>query len=331
MPPSPQHIVGTSPAWLAACEDVDLSAELGFDLLLRGASGTGKDGMARRYHERTSREGDFVAVNCAAIPPELFESEFFGHARGAFTGAAGSKDGYFKLADQGTLFLDEVAALSLEFQAKLLRVIEDGVVRPVGSVSTCTVDVRIVAAANENLEDLVAVGRFRNDLYWRLRKTAPVVLPSLSDRRDDIPAIATELLRRTGLGFGIDDHALQALAAGDYSRGNVRELESVICTAVKTARRAGEKRIGIDHVVNCVVETPAVTVVECAVWMSATEACSALGVHRNTLATMVDRGEVERRGQARATRYLIGFRQAHKEAHQGAHQGNQGLTQTRAR
>lgn len=283
MSSSSDHIVGSSPAWLAACEDVDLSAELGFDVILHAASGTGKEGMAMRYHETSGRSGSFIAVNCGAIATELFESEFFGHSRGAFTGAASAKDGYFRLAHGGTLFLDEIAELSLKFQVKLLRVLEDRIVRPVGSDTTFKVDVRIVAASHEDLEDLVDAGRFRNDLYWRLRKTDPVVIPSLSDRRDDIPEIAAELLRRTGLDYELGQDALDALSARDYSQGNVRELDSVICSAVKAARRARTKTIASEHITAATRHSPRRPQLHCRLELTRAELRQRLGISDTTI------------------------------------------------
>jgi transcriptional regulator with GAF, ATPase, and Fis domain len=202
----------------------------GFDAatLVTGETGTGKELIARTIHRASPRAAaPFVAVNCAAIPDALLESELFGHVRGAFTGAAGARPGRFVAADGGTLFLDEIGDLSLTAQAKLLRVLENRTVSPVGADKELAVDVRIVAATHRNLREMVAEGTFRADLYYRI-SVFPLELPPLRVRRDDIPVIAgaivASLARRSGREFaGLTDDALAVLAEQPWP-GNVREL-----------------------------------------------------------------------------------------------------------
>ncbi|MBX2796055.1 MAG: sigma 54-interacting transcriptional regulator [Myxococcales bacterium] len=200
-------------------------------VLLVGESGTGKELAARALHSSSpSHEGPFVALNCAAIAETLFESELFGHEKGAFTGATARTDGAFHHADGGTLFLDEVGEMRLELQAKLLRTLESGEVRRVGSHQPTFPDVRVVAATNRNLPDMVRQGTFREDLYWRLA-VLTVRLPPLRERPEDVPVIAQVLLQRHHPGATLSDEALGALATYDWP-GNVRELRNVLTRAV---------------------------------------------------------------------------------------------------
>ncbi len=200
-------------------------------VLLRGESGTGKELIARAIHLQGPRAGGpFIKLNCAALPETLLESELFGHDRGAFTGAVQARKGRFELADRGTLFLDEIGDMPLGTQAKLLRVIQEKRFERLGGTRTLTVDVRIIAATNRNLEKALAEGTFREDLYYRLN-VLPVFLPPLRDRREDIPALVEHFLARCNAENGkqvrITGRTLQALL--DYPwPGNVRELENVI-------------------------------------------------------------------------------------------------------
>jgi two-component system response regulator PilR (NtrC family) len=210
------------------------------NVMLSGESGTGKELVARAIHSSGDRRDlPFVAVNCAAIPENLLESELFGHVKGAFTGAVQSKAGLFETADGGTLFLDEVGELSLQLQVKLLRVIQDKSIRRVGGTSDQRVDVRIVAATNRRLEDEVAAGRFREDLYYRLN-VIEISLPPLRERVDDIPLLAAHFAEKYAheLGKPVADLSEEALARlMDYRfPGNVRELENVIERAVALSR-----------------------------------------------------------------------------------------------
>jgi transcriptional regulator with GAF, ATPase, and Fis domain len=201
-------------------------------VLLLGETGTGKELLARAIHTRSKRsERPLVKVNCAAIPSSLVESELFGHEKGAFTGATSSKPGRFEVADGGTLFLDEVGELPLEIQAKLLRVLQDGEFERLGSNTTRTVDVRIIAATNRNLERGRAEGTFREDLFYRL-STFPIRVPPLRERREDIPLLVWDWIqrRRGELDRHIErvpERAMEALIRYPWP-GNVRELGNVI-------------------------------------------------------------------------------------------------------
>ena len=219
------------PAMEAVVRIVDRVKDSTVAVMVLGESGTGKEVVARMLHSRSKRsERPYVAINCASIPTELAESELFGHAKAAFTGAAARRAGSFERADGGTLFLDEVGELDPGIQAKLLRVLEDGVVTLVGG-ETRSVDTRVVVATNRNLPDDVATGRFRADLYHRLN-VITIRVPPLRERRGEIPALAEHLLDRfIATSGGPDrrfaDDALRALAQGDWP-GNVRSLRNVV-------------------------------------------------------------------------------------------------------
>jgi DNA-binding NtrC family response regulator len=201
-------------------------------VLITGESGTGKEVVARTIHTLSARRGRaFVPVNCAAIPHELLESEMFGHERGAFTGAAGPRHGLFSSADGGTIFLDEIGEMPLQLQAKLLRVLEDGIVRPVGSDRSSRIDARVVAASNSDLVAGVKKGSFREDLFYRLQ-VVPIALAPLRERRSDIPLLVEYFLSRvharvTGRRCTVSQTAMVSLWSYDWP-GNVRELENMI-------------------------------------------------------------------------------------------------------
>src|ERR671930_2362940 len=195
-------IIGGSPAFRRTMMLIEQVASSSATVLIQGESGTGKELVARAIHERSARATKpFVAVNCAALPETLLESELFGYERGAFTGAAGRKEGRFELADGGTLFLDEVADLSAVTQPKILRVLQEGVVERLGGTQPVQVDVRLVAATNKDLAQEVKVGRFREDLFYRLNVIA-VRLPPLRERRQDVPLLASAFLRRLAQKHG---------------------------------------------------------------------------------------------------------------------------------
>ncbi len=224
--------IGTSPAWLRTLEKVRASAPVDSTVLLLGESGTGKELLARQVHRASRRSaGPFVGVDCAAIPTEVWESEFFGHRRGAFPGAADDRHGRFRLADKGTLFIDEVGAMPLEAQAKLLRALQEGEFQRLGDEHATRVDVRVVAATNSNLEAEIAAGRFRQDLYYRLN-VLRIEVPPLRDRVADIALLATHLVAEIAQRLGrrptpIPERTLAELQAYPWP-GNVRELQSVI-------------------------------------------------------------------------------------------------------
>jgi DNA-binding NtrC family response regulator len=217
-------------------------------VLITGETGTGKEILARAIHDNGTRAGrPFMAVNCAAIPAELAESEMFGHEKGAFTGALRAKKGWFELAHEGTLFLDEVTCLTPELQAKLLRVLQDGLVHRVGSEAPVRVDVRVLSASNRDVRAEVAAGRFREDLFYRLN-VVPVHIPPLRERRDDIPLLLDHFREGFNRRFhktvaGYDAEALRLLGRYDWP-GNVRELEHTVerLVILETGRV-----IGVDH------------------------------------------------------------------------------------
>ena len=226
-------MIGQSPQMLELFELISCVAEEGDStVLIQGESGTGKELIARAIHENSPRhEGHFVPVNCAAIPDELLESELFGYVKGAFTGAQQSKIGRVQFADGGTLFLDEIGDMKPTLQAKLLRVLQEREVEQVGGVRPSKVDVRVIAATHQNLEGLVADGRFREDLYYRLA-VIPVQAPPLRERRDDIVLLIEKFIdrfsrRKTDRRTTIDPIAMRSLQSYGWP-GNVRELENLI-------------------------------------------------------------------------------------------------------
>jgi transcriptional regulator with GAF, ATPase, and Fis domain len=229
-------IVGSSPAIYHVKRQIDLVAPTDATVLVTGESGTGKELVAEAIHRRSRRSGEtFIRVNCAAIPRELYESEFFGHAKGAFSGALRDRVGRFEAAEGGTLFLDEVGEIPIDLQGKLLRVMQEGAFERVGETRPRQADVRIVAATNRELSREVAQGRFRQDLFYRLN-VFPIEIPSLRERREDIALIAVHLvaeicrrMHRDTLALGPDE--LADLEAHDWP-GNVRELRNMLERAV---------------------------------------------------------------------------------------------------
>lgn len=225
-------IVGNSSSMQGVLEILDRAADTPSTVLITGESGTGKELVAAALHSQSQRScGPLIKVNCAAIPKELVESEFFGHSQGAFTGAIHAKPGRFELADGGTLFLDEIGDIPLETQVKLLRALQEGEFERVGGIQTQRVDVRVVAATHRNLPLEIAAGRFREDLYYRLN-VVPIHLPPLRERIGDIPALAHTLLQRCNRRLstcvtGFSDEAMETLKAYPWP-GNIRELENAI-------------------------------------------------------------------------------------------------------
>ena len=235
-----ESVIGRSPALAAVLRQIALVSPLEVSVLLSGESGTGKSQLARVIHESGPRAGQpFVEVNCAALPETLLESELFGHERGAFTGAAQARAGRFELADGGTLFLDEVSELPVAAQVKLLRAIQERQFERLGGRRTVTVDVRLVAATNRDLEEAVRAGSFRLDLYHRLN-VVEIALPPLRERRDDLLPLArhflAELEREHGRRVVLAPDAIAALEAHDWP-GNVRELRNVLERLVVSAAR----------------------------------------------------------------------------------------------
>ena len=229
-------IVGESSALRAVLKKVETVAPTDSTVLICGETGTGKELIARAVHDLSPRrDRTFVKLNCAAIPMGLLESELFGHEKGAFTGAIAQKIGRFELANEGTLFLDEVGDIPLELQPKLLRVLQEQEFERLGSTRTIRVDVRLIAATNRDLGQMVAEGRFRGDLYYRLN-VFPVVLPPLRERPDDIPRLVRHFTHRFARRMGrriesIPTATMEALTHYPWP-GNVRELQNVIERAV---------------------------------------------------------------------------------------------------
>ena len=243
---NPAGIVGKSLAVRNLVKQIDIVAPSDATILITGESGTGKDLVARAIHDASARrDRPLVRVNCAAIPGELFESEFFGHVKGAFTGALRDSIGRFELADRGTLFLDEIGEIPVDLQSKLLRVLQEGQFERVGEERTRSVDVRIVAATNRDLRSQVRLGRFREDLYFRLA-VVPIESVPLRERRDDIALLAMHFLRNERKSFGktftLTEGDVRRLTAYDWP-GNVRELQNVIERAMILARNG---RLAID-------------------------------------------------------------------------------------
>lgn len=230
-------IIYSSEAMEKVLQQAKLYAASDAPVLILGESGVGKELVARFIHKESRREGNFVPVNCAAIPEELFESELFGYEKGAFTGAAGSKKGLIEEADGGTLFLDEIGEMPLSLQAKLLRFLQEKEIRRLGSTKSKKVNVRVIAATNEDLEEAMKEKRFREDLYYRL-SILSLTIPPLRERKEDIPVLCGFFVEKYAKKYGkkvsLSQKALEALLNYDFP-GNVRELEAIIHRAVLTA------------------------------------------------------------------------------------------------
>ena len=226
------EIIGRSPALGAILSQIELVAPTEANVLITGESGTGKELIAREIHNRSARkQRTLIKVNCASIPKELYESEFFGHIKGAFTGAIKDRAGRFEMADGGTLFLDEIGEIPLDLQSKLLRVLQEGTYEKVGDDKTRRVDVRIIVATNRNLKEEVQAGRFRQDLFYRLN-VFPIEAPPLRERMEDLPALATHFLKSAAKKLNVPESRitqanLNDLQAYDWP-GNIRELQNVM-------------------------------------------------------------------------------------------------------
>jgi two-component system response regulator HupR/HoxA len=227
-----KNIIGHSPKMLEVFKLAGKVIKTPTTVLLLGETGTGKELLAKAIHANSDRKSqNFIAQNCGALPDSLLESELFGHVRGAFTGAVADRKGIFELADKGTVFLDEIADTSSALQLRLLRILQEGEFKPVGGTKTITVNVRIIAATNKNLDEEVSSGRFREDLYYRLN-VFPIQLPPLRERREDIPDLVDHFIRKYSKKIkknvrGIDSEALDLLIKAPYP-GNIRELENEI-------------------------------------------------------------------------------------------------------
>ncbi len=252
-----RKIIGNSPAMQRVYDVIGQVADTKANVLLTGESGTGKEMVARAVHQGGERrEKPFIAVNCAAIPENLLESELFGHVKGAFTGAVQSRMGLFESADGGTLFLDEVAELTLPLQVKLLRAIQDKIIRRVGGSADQNVDLRIIAATNRRLEVEIASGRFREDLFYRLN-VIEIPMPPLRERREDIPLLVTHFVEKYAGELskpvaGVSEDVMRLLMEHPFP-GNVRELENVVERAVALTR---ESTIGVDALPPAVLDPP---------------------------------------------------------------------------
>ena len=233
------NIIGESPKMLQVFKLLEKVIDTPTTVLLFGETGTGKELIAKAIHYNSGRRKKlFVAQNCGALPDTLLESELFGHVRGAFTGAVADRKGLFEAADGGTIFLDEIADTSPAFQLRLLRVLQEGEIKPVGSTKTARIDVRVIAATNKDLEKLVAEGLFREDLYYRLN-IFPIILPPLRERGTDIPELTSHFIRKYSGKLkkqipGISPEALDLLRNAHFP-GNIRELENEIERAVTLA------------------------------------------------------------------------------------------------
>ncbi len=236
LPPHSPRLMGRSSAMASLRELITRVARSQAPVHITGESGTGKELVARLIHESGARaDGPFVPVNCGAIPSELMESELFGHKRGSFTGAVADKKGLVQSAEGGTLFLDEVADLPLHMQVKLLRVIQEKTVRPIGEQREQPVDIRVLSATHKSLSELVALGRFREDLYYRIN-VIEIRVPPLREHADDIPELAAAMLQRLSARIGVSAPRMSAEAQAALQRytfaGNVRELENILERAI---------------------------------------------------------------------------------------------------
>jgi two-component system response regulator HydG len=229
---SSKYIRGSSLEYKKVYDYVDLVAPTNLSVFIKGNSGVGKEHVAQMIHDKSLRtSGPFIPVDCGAMSSELSASEFFGHIRGSFTGAISNKKGHFLEADGGTLFLDEIGNLSLDIQMQLLRVLQEKKVKPVGASKDVKVDVRIIVATNEDLEQSISKGKFRNDLYHRINEFL-ITIPPLADCKDDIPLFAHHFLEKANLEMnknltGFDEDALNCLKSYNWP-GNVRELKNVV-------------------------------------------------------------------------------------------------------
>ena len=313
---SASTIIGESPALRRVLAAADRIAPTQMSVLITGETGTGKEGLARRLHDESGRTGAFVVVNCASLPPELVESELFGHERGAFTGAIGAKTGLVFEARGGTLFLDEVGELPMDVQAKLLRLLQEKEVRPLGSQRVVKVDVRVVAATWRDLRARITDGAFREDLLYRLA-VFELALPPLRERGDDVVLLAQHVVdgfaRQPGIGRRALGRSAGAALRGHEWRGNVRELQAVLARAAVLGDGRTINGADIRAALPAVV-APAASVEERLLVLLATagqvtmgQVMAALRVPRTTawraMAALVESGKVEPVGETKGRRY----------------------------
>lgn len=304
--PAISGLIGSSPNFLAVVEELRTVAPVDCAVLIQGETGTGKEVIARAIHDASARSRQrFVTINCAAIPAPLMESELFGYERGAFTGALTHRIGRFQFADGGTLFLDEIGELPIELQPKLLRVIQEQEFERLGSSQTTRVDVRIIAATNQNLEQMVNERRFRMDLYYRLN-VFPISLPPLRERASDIPLLLDHFLRTIGGRYGksidhVSDDAMAAIMRHDWP-GNIRELRNFIERSVILTKGGElqapiaelsnqEAREGVVRTLNDAQRALIIKTLRQTNWVvgGANGAAARLGLKRTTLVTKMHR------------------------------------------
>jgi transcriptional regulator with PAS, ATPase and Fis domain len=258
----PGKIIGKSPCMIELLDTIDTIAPKDVRIIVRGERGTGKELIADAIYSQSHRNRmPFIKLNCAILTRDLLASELFGHVKGSFTGATDTRNGLIMAADGGTLFLDEVADLSLEAQAAILRFLQEGEIRPVGSLQTFKVNVRIISATNKNLEEAMEKGAFREDLFDRLNGFS-LSIPPLRERQEDIPDLVTHFIEKYNQKYnevvtGISQEAMTKLMMHPW-KGNIRELQNVISRAVILAR--GRKRISLDeiHGTHIVSKSPAI-------------------------------------------------------------------------
>jgi DNA-binding NtrC family response regulator len=287
----PPGLIGRTAAMLAVYKQIAYAADSAAPVMILGESGTGKELVSRAIHANSRRAArPFVALNCGAVPETLLESEFFGHTRGAFTGAVSDRRGIFEQASGGSVFLDEIGETSLALQVRLLRAIEEGEVRPVGGNRPVRVDARVISATNRDLERDVAEHRFRQDLFYRL-SVIVITVPPLRERRADIPLLVERFLQsagaRAGRGAVLSEAALEALVGYDWP-GNVRELENTIERLVLFSRGA---TIGVDEL------PPAIN-----------KSSGAADIHRRVFADLPSLDELQRRYLAHVLQAVGGNR-----------------------
>lgn len=293
---SAQSIVGKSSSMKDLFELIDRVAKTRTNILITGESGTGKELVARAIHYGgILKNKPFVAVNCGAIPETLIESEMFGHKRGSFTGAVADKDGLFQVADGGSIFLDEVGELPMSMQVKLLRVLQDKTFRPVGGTDNVKVEVRVISATNRDLEDAIAKGTFREDLYYRLN-VINIKTPPLRQRKDDIGDLVEHFLRKFSLGMGksvssVSDEAMRALLCYEFP-GNVRELENIMERAMALEGGGAISLESLPPALQKLAKAPAAAPAQPSVSGDSQPQTTGLAVPRGDIDSQLDRGSV---------------------------------------